>query len=133
MAGGPLGTGAIADVGGKGLYSCHSLRCAGSSICSLIYRCCALMGISMGILEPLYSGYGGCLIALAHLMVQLHDAVPVLFTLYYISTQIRKRGACPHEKRQSNSWHDGHPTCGYTKLTLCSLKSIALPSLLSGN
>ena len=79
------------------------------------------MGISMGLLKPLYSGYDGFLIALAHLMVQLHDAVPVLFILYDVSTQIKKLGAYSHEKHRSNPWRNGHPACAYTKLILCSL------------
>ena len=76
------------------------------------------MGVPMGLLEPVYGGSGGFLVALAHLVVQLHDAVPVLLALSYVSAQIRKRGAYSHGERWSNPWCDSYPAYAYAKLIL---------------
>ena len=60
------------------------------------------MSISVGLLEPVYGGFGGFLAVFAHLVVQLHDAVTVLLALYDISAQIRKRSTYSHGKCLSN-------------------------------
>ena len=75
----------------------------------------------MCLLEPVYGSSGGFLVALAHLVVQLHDSVPVLLALNYVSAQIRKCSTHSHGKRQSNPLHDGNPAYAYTKLILCLL------------